>query len=338
LVIGLQLTHSGRYSYRKPLLACHDPYLDLLTKGKIDSLELLSDDYLERLADRYVEAARIAYQVGFQFVDIKQCHRYLLNEVLSAKTRPGRFGGSFENRTRLPRNIITRIRDEIPGLLIASRLSIFDSIPYRKGVGEKGEPVSWKPPILTAWGTSEQNPLQPDLSEPLSWIGEMKQLGVSLINLTLGNPYASPHLLRPFEYPPPDGYLAPEHPLVGVDRHVQLAGIVQKSFPDLPMVGSGYSYLQDFLFNAGAANIEDGRIKIVGVGRASLPQPDFALRLQENGKLDRKRICRTFSYCTALMRSKHHPLSQFPTGCPPFDKEVYGPIWQEAKGDGKDKE
>jgi NADPH2 dehydrogenase len=97
------------------------------------------------------------------------------------------------------------------------------------------------------------------------------------------------------------------------------------------VVGSGYSYLQEFLIHAGAANIRDGRVTFVGVGRATLAQPDFVRQIQQQGKLDRKRICRTFSYCTALMRSKHNDLGQFATGCPPFDKEVYGPIWEQAK-------
>ncbi len=116
-----------------------------------------------------------------------------------------------------------------------------------------------------------------------------------------------------------------------MDRHFRLAAELQQAFPGVPMVGSGYSYLQEFFGHAGAANVRDGRITFVGVGRAALPQPDFARQLRENGRLDRKRVCRTFSYCTALMRAKHNELGQFATGCPPFDKEVYGPIWDEAR-------
>jgi NADPH2 dehydrogenase len=330
LLIGLQLTHSGRYSYRRPLLACHDPLLDPRTAAA-DSL-LVDDDYLRHLIDHYVAAARLVHRIGFQFIDFKQCHRYLLNELLAAKTRPGRFGGSLENRTRFARTAIERIRSEVPGLLVATRLSLFDGIPYRKTPqSDFGEPVPWQPPVLTAWGTRESDPVQPDLAEPLWWIGEMTRLGVALVNVSLGNPYASPHLVRPFEYPPPDGYETPEHPLLGVNRHVCLAAAVQEQFPQLPVVGSGYSYLQEYLCHAGAANVRDGRVTFVGVGRGALPMPDFARQLQEHGKLDRKRVCRTFSYCTALMRSKHNELGQFPTGCPPFDKEVYGPIWEAAK-------
>ncbi len=332
-LIGLQLTHSGRYSYPHPLIVCRDPLLDPRTTG---TRRFLDDDYLARLVDHYVFAARIARKIGFDFVDVKQCHRYLLNELLSAKTRSGPYGGDLANRTRLPRDIITAIHAEVPDLMIGVRLNVFDGIPFQKGAENIGEPSAWQLPIQTAFGTSETDPFEPDLSEPLNWIAEMKKLGVKLLNVSMGNPYASPHIIRPFETPPPDGYESPEHPLIGVDRHFRLTAAIQSQFPELPIVGSGYSYLQEFMPPAGAANIRDGRVTFVGVGRGSLSQPDFATQLQEHGKLDRKRICRTFSFCTALMRSKHNEQGQFATGCPPFDKEVYGTIWQEAvtsKGD-----
>jgi 2,4-dienoyl-CoA reductase-like NADH-dependent reductase (Old Yellow Enzyme family) len=340
LAVGLQLTHSGRYSYRRPLLAFHDPVLDprtVVEKGTGRTADatypILDDDYLARLVDRYVAAAKLAHRCGYQFVDIKQCHRYLLSELLAAKTRPGKYGGSLENRTKLARDIFTAIRAEVPGLILATRLNAFDCVPYRKSAQDDvGEPCPWTPPLRSAWGTKEDNALEPDLLEPLAWIGEMAKLGVALINVSMGSPYATPHVLRPFEYPPPDGYETPEHPLIGVARHFRVAGQLQKAFPDLPMVGSGYSYLQEFMLHAGTANLRDGRISFVGVGRAALPQPDFARQLQEHGRLDRKRVCRTFSYCTALMRAKHNELGQFATGCPPFDKEIYGPIWDEARG------
>jgi 2,4-dienoyl-CoA reductase-like NADH-dependent reductase (Old Yellow Enzyme family) len=343
LVVGLQLTHSGRYSYQRPLLAFHDPLLDPRTMvdqatGQCvdNSYPLLGDDDLRRLEDAYVTAARLAFRVGFQFVDVKQCHRYLLNELLAAKPRPGPYGGTLENRTRLARSIIARIKTEIPGSVVCSRLNVFDCIPFQRPAGEPGAlapgvPCSFRSPVRSAWGTSEGDPIQPDLAEPKSWIAEMQRLGVAIINVSMGSPYATPHVTRPFEYPPPDGYETPEHPLVGVDRHFRLAAELQQAFPDLPIVGSGYSYLQEYFPSAGAANIRDGRVTFVGVGRAALPQPDFARQLASGGMLDRRRLCRTFSYCTALMRAKRNELGQFATGCPPFDKDVYGPIWEAAK-------
>lgn len=331
LVVGLQLTHSGRYSYRRPLLAVHDPILD--PRMKLDSsYPLLTDDDLRRLVDAYVAAARRAYRIGYQFVDVKQCHRYLLNELLAARQRAGPYGGSLENRTRMARDIITAIRSEVPGLVVASRINVYDAVPYCKsGDSNIGEPCPYETPLACAWGTDSEDPRKPDLTEPLAWIAEMVRLGVPLVNVSMGSPYATPHVTRPFEYPPPDGYETPEPPLVGVDRHFDLTAQVQTTLPDVPVIGSGYSYLQEFLPHAGAANLRDGRCTFVGVGRATLAQPDFVRQLLDHGRLDRKRVCRTFSYCTALMRSKHNELGQFATGCPPFDKEVYGLIWQRAK-------
>jgi NADPH2 dehydrogenase len=345
LLVGLQLTHSGRYSCRKPLFAVHDPILDPRTRVDA-SMAPLDDDYLKRLVDHYVRAAKLAFKVGYQFVDVKQCHRYLLSEMLAAKTRRGPFGGSLENRTRLARDIISAIRAEAPGLMIATRMNVYDCIPYRLppaacGAAKSaatpqaeniGEPCPYSLPLECAWGTNPNDPFEPDLSEPLAWIKEMAQLGVALINISMGSPYATPHVIRPYEYPPPDGYKTPEHPLIGVDRHFRLTAAIQRAFPQLPIVGSGYSYLQEYLIHAAAANVREGRCSFIGVGRATLAQPDFVRQIQEHGKLDRKRICRTFSYCTALMRSKHNELGQFATGCPPFDKEVYGPIWKESQG------
>lgn len=338
LLIGLQLTHSGRYSHARPILAQHDPLLDPRTfvdrKAGVmvaPDFPLLSDDDLGRLQDRYVEAAGIAQRAGFDFVDLKQCHRYLLNELLASRSRPGRYGGSFENRTRFIREVVGRIRSECPGLIVATRLNVFDGIPYQTGPDGTGIPCDHALPVLSAWGTREDDPSEPDLTEPIALVGQLRELGVAIVNVTMGNPYASPHIIRPFEYAPPDGYETPEHPLIGVARHQRLAARVQRAFPDLPVVGSGYSWLQAWMFHSGAANVRMGRVAFVGVGRGSLSHPDFGRFVLEGRPLDPKRTCRTFSYCTALMRSKHNPLGQFATGCPPFDKAVYGPIWKEAQ-------
>jgi NADPH2 dehydrogenase len=337
LLVGLQLTHSGRYSVPRPILGQHDAVLDPHTfvdrkAGIVVSPDypLISDDELDRLQDRYVKAAGVALRVGFDFIDLKQCHRYLLSELLSAVTRPGRYGGSFENRTRFIREVVGRIRDRFPNAVIGTRMNVYDGIPYQRRDDGEGLPCPYDLPLRSAWGTRPDDPFSPDPSEPIALIGLLRDLGVSLVNVSIGNPYANPHVVRPFEYSPVDGYETPEHPLVGVDRHFRLTETIQKSFPDLPIVGSGYSWLQSWIFHAGAANVRDGRVTFVGVGRGALSQPDFARAVLEGRPLDPKRICRTFSYCTALMRSKHNALGQYATGCPPFDKDVYGPIWKDA--------
>jgi len=357
LIVGLQLTHSGRFSYRNALIATHDPLLDPLTVDKstgkrVDaSYPLLTDDDLKRIEDQYVIAAKLAQRCGFQFVDIKQCHRYLLSELLAAKNRPGDYGGSLENRTRLVRNVVKRIREDVPGLVIATRMNAYDGIPYvrlssltgRPGNVDRletpgqagkpdlrGAPCPHELPLVTAFGTNPHNHLEEDLAEPLQVVRWLREWGVPLINISCGNPYANPHVVRPAEHPPVDGYDAPEHPLLGVLRHFRIARRIQEEVPDVPVVGSAYSWLQDFAMHAAAGNVAAGHVAIVGVGRATLSHPDFAKTLQEEGRLSRKRVCRTFSYCTNLMRSKDHPLGQYPTGCPPFDKDVYQPLWKEA--------
>jgi NADPH2 dehydrogenase len=339
LLVGLQLTHSGRYSYRQPLLATHCPLLDPLTKDKVSGLPvtsetpLLSDGDLRRIADQYVAAARLAWNIGCDFVDLKQCHRYLLSELLGARNREGDYGGDLWNRTRLVRDVIAAIRLECPELILASRINVYDGLPFRPSAeGEAvGVPVSYTVPVLTAFGVSADDPLTPDLNEPLQLVRWLAEWGIALLNVSSGNPYANPHHVRPAEFPPIDGYLAPEHPLLGIRRHFELTAAVQQAVPDVPVVGSGYTWLQEFFPLVGAANVAAGHCAFVGLGRGTLSQPDFVHQLKQHGRLNRKTICRTFSYCTNLMRTKSHPMGQYPTGCPPFDKEVYGPLWKEVE-------
>lgn len=343
-LVGLQLTHSGRYSFQKPLIAAHDPQLDPLTRNPHtqkpidDSYPLLTDDQLKQIEDDYLTAAKLAAKIGFDFIDLKQCHRYLLSELLSATTRPGEYGGDFENRTRLVRNVIQRIQNERPELMVASRMNAFDGVPFH-GVGDEfiGEPYPHTTPIIGAFGTNPHDCHREELTEPILLAKQLRDWGVSLLNVSAGNPYASPHYLRPAEFAPVDGYQAPEHPLLGVLRHFRLTNAIQSAVPNLPVVGSGYSWLQDFAMHAGAANIAQNATSFVGMGRATLSHPDFAKTLQQTGQLTRKKVCRTFSYCTNLMRSKDHPLGQYETGCPPFDKEIYAPLWKEAEEKQKQK-
>lgn len=334
LVIGLQLTHSGRYCFRRPQIAMHDPLLDPFTLDKstgktIDaSFPLLSDDDLKRIEDQYLVAAKLAARIGCDFIDIKQCHRYLLSELLASTNRPGEYGGRLENRTRLVRNIIRRCRDDVPSIEIGSRIGVYDGIPYRKDAEGVGIPVPHTGLLLTSFGVDPNDHTRWKPDEPLQVARWLAEEGVSLLNVTMGNPYANPHVLRPADYPPMDGYLAPEHPLIGVLRHFEATALIQRSLPHVYVVGSAYSWLQEFAIHIAAGNVTQKRCSFVGLGRATLSQPDFVQQLETHGRLSRKTTCRTFSYCTNMMRTKDHPLGQSPTGCPPFDKETYGPIWK----------
>ena len=338
LLVGLQLTHSGRYAFGKPLIPMHDPLLDGRTfdptTGRVIQPDdpILSDQQVEQIVEQFTTAASRVLQLGYDFIDLKQCHRYLLCEFLSARSRPGPYGGSYEHRTRLIREIVTRIRQEHPTALIATRLNVYDGLPHRKRAEDGiGEPAPHHLPVTSLWGCDPQQPDREDLSEPIRLVRDLQAWGVGLINVTVGNPYANPHILRPADYPPLDGYLPPEHPLLGVLRHFRVAAAIQAAAPDLPVIGSGYSWLQEFAGQAAAANVCSGAVQLAGFGRATLSHPDFAIALERDGRFDRKRICRTFSYCTGLMRSKQHPLGQYPAGCPPFDKAAYGEVWKQAE-------
>lgn len=332
LVIPVQLTHSGRYSYPNRIIAYHNPLIDEKTSTPASQAPI-SDTELAELEDAFLAAAKLAWKAGFRAIDLKVTHGYLLAELMGAKTREGLYGGSLENRTRFIRNVIGKIKAEFGDeMLIAMRLGCFDSVPYRKNTETSlGEPLPYETPYPYGWGVNPEDPLSEDLTEVKQAIGWFKEWGVQLLNVSIGCPYYNPHIGRPFERPDEGNYEMPEHPLLGVDRHFRISGELQQSFPDLPMVGTGYSWLQIYALNAAAHNIESGRIQIFGLGRGTLSYPDFAVDALEKGLLDEIRVCKTLTYCTFLMRQKNHPLGQFPAGCPPFDKLVYGPIMKQAR-------
>lgn len=320
LVVGLQLTHSGRFSrpngsQLEPKIAYHHPLLD--RKFGIDAgstAMVWSDDDLERLIDRYVDAARLALAAGFQFVDVKACHGYLLHEFLSAYTRPGRFGGDFDGRTRILCTIVERIRVEVPELMIGVRLSAFDTPPYEKRE-QVGTPMPYDDhlPYRFGFGLRDDDPLSIDLTETLKLVGKLRQLGVQLMNISAGSPYYNPHLQRPAAFAPSDGYDPPEDPLVGVARQIDVTRQIKQAFPEMPVVGSGYTYLQEFLVPVAQACVREGWVDSVGLGRMVLSYAELPTDSLAGRPLQRKRVCRTFSDCTTA------PRQGMVSGCYPLD-------------------
>lgn len=319
LLVGLQLTHSGRFSRPDsknlaPRIAYHHPLLDAKFGIGPDDDVVWSDSDLERLIDNYVRAAGVACELGFQFVDVKACHGYLLHEFLSARSRPGRFGGDFEGRTRMLRSIVERIRSEWPQLLIGVRLSVYDTLPYQQG-DSAGEPMPYDRllPYNHGFGVSAADPLQIDLAEPIRLLRQLRQWGVALVNITCGSPYYNPHIQRPAIFPPSDGYQPPEDPLVGVHRLIDAARQCKEAVPELPMVGTGYTYLQDYLPHVAQAVVRRGWIDFVGVGRMVLSYPELPRDCLLDGTMQRKKVCRTFSDCTTA------PRKGLVSGCYPLD-------------------
>jgi len=332
LLIPVQLTHSGRFSWPHRIIAVHNPLVDRKTATPADQPPI-SDDELERLEDRFVDAARLALEAGFTAVDVKATHGYLAFELLGARTREGRYGGPLENRARFLRNIIGKIRAEFGSrLLLAMRLGCYEGLPYvRDAATGVGVPMEHTVPYEYGFGVNTANPHEIDMDEVKRAAGWFRDDGVELLSVSLGVPYFNPHIGRPFEKPDEGNYEQPEHPLLGVDRHFRVVAELQKSCPGLPMVGAGYSWLQKFAVNAGAYNLQAGAARFFGMGRNALADPDFARDVLETGELSERHVCKTLSYCSYLMRQKNHPLGQFPTGCPPFDKDGYGQIMKAAR-------
>lgn len=320
LLIGLQLTHSGRFckphdKFRmEPRIAYRHPLLD--PKFHVDSDEyVFSDDEIKILIDDFIGAAKLAKQAGFTFVDLKHCHGYLGHELLSAIDRPGPYGGSLENRSRFLSEITEGIRAEVPGMEIGVRLSAIDFIPFQPGTDEDrhGVPTPYAGDRYPYAFGGDGSGTGIDYSEPVAFLDILKELGIELVCITVGSPYYNPHIQRPAYFPPSDGYQLLEDPLVGVARQIQVVADLKRQRPDLLYVGSGYSYLQDWFGNVAQAVVRTGGADLVGIGRMVLSYPDICADILAGKPMQRKQICRTFSDCTTA------PRNGIISGCYPLD-------------------
>ena len=298
-IIIMQATNSGRYSkpqgFPEPLIAYNCPPLE---DTPLDASRILSDDTLRRYEAAFGPAARLAQKAGFDGVDVKCCHRYLACELLSAFTRPGPYGGSFENRTRFLKNAYRAAQAAVTGdFILTSRMNAYDGFPYPYGFGVK-------PGDMT-----------PDMTEAIRLIGELKdEFHIPLINITMGNPYKNPHVNRPYDH---GNYVPDEHPFVGLSRMMQGVAQIQQAHPELPVIGSAFSYLRQFAPNLAAGMVSENKCAMAGFGRMAFACPDMTRELRENGKIDPKHVCVSCGGCAQLLRAGT------PAGCVVRDREVY---------------
>ena len=304
LLLILQITHSGRNSKPLgtpvPVIAQHNPHLDPPMKLPPD-FPVIHDDELVRLQEIFVRAGRLAAEAGFDGVDVKACHGYLVSELLGSFMREdSRYGGPFENRTHFLLETMRQIREAVPGLILTCRLSAYDSLPFPYG-----------------FGVDRADPQKEDLTEPKALVRELFKVGLPLLHVSLGIPRYKPQYGRPFDMPVRGGAVPDEHPLTGVARHIRIAGALQREFADLAVIGSGYSWLRQFFPYAAAAAVREKRTSLIGLGRGSLGYPDFARELAEKGRLHPARVCTTCSQCSELLRAGR------PTGCTIRDAGLY---------------
>ena len=312
-VCVLQLTHSGRYSRpvdgATPIIAHHSAILDPRHNLPPD-YPLITDEQLDALQDAFAAAAVLASQVGFDAVDIKSCHRYLLSELLASFTRENsRYGGSYANRTRMIRETVRKVRQAVgESIELTSRINCYDAIAYPYG-----------------WGVDRDDACLPDLAEPIALMGELQDEGFGGVNVTVGNPYFNPHVNRPADWMISDWPDPPEDPLAGVERIIHVARDIQQAHPALTVVGSGYSWLRQYFPHFAAGVINAGWAGIAGLGRGALAYPNFARDIIQNGEMNRHSVCVACSSCTQIMRDHGR------SGCVVRDNDVYGPIFREGR-------
>ena len=315
LVVGLQLTHSGRWARPsgtpEPSVAYHHPILD---RRFPDAPRVISDGELDGLVADFVTAAVRAREAGFDFVDVKHCHGYLLHELLSAVDRPGRYGGDFDGRTAFLRAVVAGIRTAAPDLAVGVRLSAFDLAPFEPDGDGVGAAVdSATAPVFAFGGDGTGTGV--DLGEAHRFLDLCATLGIGLVCVTAGSPYYNPHIQRPAYFPPSDGYAPPEDPLASAARTLAATAELTAAHPDVAVVGSGYSYLQQWLPHVAQQAVRTGRVTSVGIGRNMLSYPHLPADVLAGRPLRNEQVCRTFSDCTTA------PRNGMVSGCYPLDDE-----------------
>ena len=298
-IIILQSTNSGRWSkpngVPEPIIAYHNEYWE---KGKENlPYTVVTDEYCDEIIKKYGVAASLAVEAGFDGIDVKCCHGYLMNEFLSAYNREGKYGGSFENRTRFFFGCIDEVKKYAgDSLFVTTRLNAADCFPYPYG-----------------FGVSPDNSI--NLDETKKIISILSEKGIEFIDLTLGNPYLIPHINRPCKD-------APESSEIGMKRIYDITKELSSSFENIKFVMSGLSYNGTNSVDYAEKCLEDGVADFAGFGRMSFCYPTFYKDYLKNGALDKSKCCLGCAKCTALMR--HGSV----TGCPVRDAETYMPYYK----------
>lgn len=313
IVFILQLTHSGRYSkpqgFPAPIFAQHNPLLDE-PLGLTKEDPIISDEALDSLIDNYIETAKMSEEAGFDGVDMKAVHGYLVAELLGARERPGKYGGSFENRTRFFMDCMKGMQSALTKSFVTTRVTMMEPSPYPYGWGVK----------------AEEGSIEADLSEPMQLIAKCEEIKVPFLGISLGYPRFQPHWNRPHDNslagaPPP-----PEHPLEGVVRMAEVTKSIQQKFPKLPMVACGISWLRTLMPQVAAGMLKEGYAELIGLGRAILSYPNCVNDIINKGTMDPKETCITCSMCSQIMADVVSC-----TGCVVHDKGIYGPEYKKGR-------
>jgi len=177
-------------------------------------------------------------------------------------------------------------------------------------------------PYPYSFGVDKNDYHMPDYTEPIRLIKLLSEKGVKLINITVGNPFYNPHLVRPYNQ---GTYVPPVHPLQGVHLLLNAARTMQAAAPNAVIMAAGLTWLGQFAPNVMAGCIKEGWFKIGGFGRQAIAYPDFAADLLKNGAFTLRKMCHSCGLCAILLREGG---TTGGTGCVSRDKEVYAPIYK----------
>ena len=305
--IVMQVNHSGRYANPgnrpAPVIAYRHPWLEQFRPAENSCIA--ADDDLKKVEEQFYAGVLLGRKAGFDAADIKCCHGYLLAELTSACERPGIYGGSYENRTRLLKNCIAAAKaHETDQFSITCRLGIYDGYPSGP-----------------SFGSDSQHSAVPDLMEPLQLVRELYGTwGIRALNITMGNPYATTHITRPYDT---GKYVPEEHPLIGISRMIQGTAAVKKAVPQMTVYASAPSYLRQYadLYAAGA--VAEGMCDGMLFGRMAFADPDFANEILREGRIHSCEVCLTCGKCGDLIRA-HKPV-----GCVVRDPDTFLPFYRE---------
>ncbi len=307
IVTVLQLAHSGRWSKPegrpKPVLIHHNPVLDAAVGSRPED-PLISDDELQRLSDLFIENSILAARAGFDGVEMKAVHGYLSAELLCAHTRPGRYGGSYENRTRLVRDCTEGMRQAMSSShFVTARLTLYEPSAYPFGWGTKAETGS----------------LETDFTEPIRFARELVNLtDMPVFNYSLGYPRFQPYVTRPYNNPIAGDPVSPEHPLEGIVRFQKAGRDLQAALGDVPLVTAALGWLRHLMPWVAAGLVENDWVQLIGQGRQSFAYPDSVADILKKGRLDPGKCCITCSLCSQIMKDG---LGR--NGCPVKDGDIY---------------
>lgn len=284
-----QLTHSGEISSPE--------FSRRVTPNPLPGYggDLLMEDDVEKIMDKFVLAAKIAHAAGADGIDMKLCHGYFGSQMIRPhNNRKWKFGGSWENRSRFAFELIERIRKEVndPNFLVGSKVSAWEGFPGGFGTEGPGSPIM-------------------SLEEPIKLIQGLEERGANFIIQSAGSPSITVSLTQVDKHIPYYAYL-----------HQYWAKEFRKALkPETVVIGSNFSPFRNGknglcavtqeeskLLNYGAWCVENSVADMIGLGRQSFADPYLPKKLRE-GREDEIKYCTLCDNCLELL------IQQSKVGC-----------------------